>query len=334
MKPKLLAIVFSIPFISLTSTGALATDSPDYATIVQSAYQKFKNDNRGKVADYIPALAAYSDKNYGIAIATVDGKLYTAGDTQKTFPLESLTKIFSLSIALNQHGADKVLNELGANSTGLPFNSGLAIELRPERPQNPLVNAGAISTVSFINAKNANDRWQQIIDNMNAYADAKLSINLDVYHSESVTNQHNQALSRLMMSYGRMYSNADEALDIYTKQCSVSATTEQLAKMGAVLANAGKSPFTGKQLLQQQYVPNVLSEMAIAGLYDGSGQWLYNVGVPAKSGVGGGMVAVVPGQYAIAVYSPPLDKAGNSVRAQEAISYVAHATKANLYDSH
>ncbi|MND63111.1 Glutaminase 1 [compost metagenome] len=169
---------------------------------------------------------------------------------------------------------------------------------------------------------------------MNAYADAKLSINLEVYHSESVTNQHNQALSRLMMSYGRMYSNADEALDIYTKQCSVSATTEQLAKMGAVLANAGKSPYTGKQLLQQQYVPNVLTEMAIAGLYDGSGQWLYNVGVPAKSGVGGGMVAVVPGQYAIAVYSPPLDKAGNSVRAQEAISYVAHATKANLYDSH
>ena len=178
MKPNLLAILFSIPFIFLTSTSALAADSPDYAAIVKSAYQKFKYDNRGKVADYIPALAAYSDKNYGIAIATIDGKLYTAGDTQKVFPLESLTKIFSLSIALNQHGAEKVLSELGANSTGLPFNSGLAIELRPICSQNPLVNAGAISTVSFISAKNANDRWLKILDNMDAYADARLGINL------------------------------------------------------------------------------------------------------------------------------------------------------------
>lgn len=332
MKLATIALAFSIGL--LVSTQVSAADNVNYAEVVNHAWKKFKNDNRGKVADYIPELAKYNASNYAIALATVDGKLYVAGNTKRAFPLESLTKVFTLAKVLNQYGANEVLNRLGANATGMPFNSALAIELRPERLQNPMVNNGAISTVSLIKAKNADSRWQIIINNMDAFADSHLHVNQDVYRSESATNQHNQALTRLMLSYGRMYSDVDEALDLYTRQCSVEATTVQLAKMGAVLANGGRSPFTGQQLVQKRYIPAVLSEMTIAGLYDDSGRWLYSVGLPAKSGVGGGMIAIAPGRYAVAVYSPPLDAAGNSIRAQEAITYIAHKTKANLWESH
>ena len=192
-------------------------------------------------------------------------------------------------------------------------------------------NPVLLSTVSLIAAKDKTDRWNNILNNLNAWADSSLSVNEPVFQSEMETNQHNQALAMLMNSYRSFYGDPQEAVEIYTRQCSVDVTVEQLAKMGAVLANKGKSPFNGKQLLNERYVPQVLAEMAIAGLYDGSGKWLYTVGIPAKSGVAGGMVAVVPGQYAIAVYSPPLDAAGNSVRAQQTIEYVAHATQANLF---
>ncbi|EIJ5074477.1 glutaminase A [Salmonella enterica] len=331
---KCSAIAASLSVGLLLSMSASATGSANYSDVVNQAWQKFKDDNSGKVADYIPALAKYSAGNYAIALATVDGKLYLAGNTGQKFPLESLTKIFTLAMVLNQYGSDEVLNKLGANATGLPFNSGLAIELRSDRLQNPLVNAGAISTVSLVKAKDADARWQTIISNMDAFADSHLNVNQDVYRSESATNQHNQALGRLMLSYRRIYSNVDEAVDLYTRQCSVEATTVQLAKMGAVLANGGRSPFNGRQLLPARYVPGVLSEMVIAGLYDDSGKWLYSVGLPAKSGVGGGMVAVVPGQYAVAVYSPPLDPQGNSVRAQEAIRYIANETGSSLWQPH
>lgn len=333
MKNKIV-IAFTFSLICFSSAYAKNNPVPEnirYDTIAEQAYQKFKTEKTGAVADYIPALAKYSPDNYAIVIATVDGKIYSAGDKDALFPLESLSKIFTLALVLNQQGPQTVLTKLGANATGLPFNSGLAIELRPDRPQNPLVNAGAISAVSLINAENADDRWQQIMQNMEAYADNSLVINEEVYRSESETNQHNQALARLMLSYGMLYGDPDVAVDLYTRQCSVDATTVDLAKMGAVFANHGKSPYSGKQLLSAENTGKVLAEMAIAGLYDGSGAWLYQVGIPAKSGVGGGILAVVPGKYAVAVYSPPLDKAGNSVRAQAAIGFIAQETGADLY---
>lgn len=323
-----------LTFSLLFSVNTLAQTTPDYASLIEQAHQKFKSNHDGKVADYIPALATYSPNNFAITLATVDGKIYQAGDVKKAFPMESLSKVFTLALAMEQHGPQVVLDKLGANATGLPFNSGLAVELTKGAPENPLVNAGAMSTVSLIEAKDKTDRWNKILDNLNAWADASLTVNEPVFQSEMETNQHNQALAMLMNSYNSFYGNTQEAVEIYTRQCSVDITVEQLAKMGAVLANKGKSPFNGKQLLNESYVPQVLAEMAIAGLYDGSGKWLYTVGIPAKSGVGGGMVAVVPGQYAIAVYSPPLDEAGNSVRAQQTIAYIAHATQANLFIAH
>lgn len=318
-------------FSVLFSATSFAQTSPDYARLIEQAHQKFKSNNDGKVADYIPALATYSPNNFAITIATVDGKIYQVGDVNKPFPMESLSKVFTMALAMEQHGPQVVLDKLGANATGMPFNSGLAVELTKGAPENPLVNAGAMSTVSLIEAKDKTDRWNKILDNLNVWADATLTVNEPVFKSEMETNQHNQALAKLMESYNSFYGNTDDAVEIYTRQCSVDITVEQLAKMGAVLANKGKSPFNGKQLLNEKYVPQVLAEMAIAGLYDGSGKWLYTVGIPAKSGVGGGMVAVVPSEYAIAVYSPPLDEAGNSVRAQQTIEYVAEATQANVF---
>ncbi|EMY3698404.1 glutaminase A [Salmonella enterica] len=318
-------------FSVLFSATTFAQTTPDYAALIEQAHQKFKSNHDGKVADYIPALATYSPKNFAITIATVDGKIYQVGDVNKPFPMESLSKVFTMALAMEQHGPQVVLDKLGANATGMPFNSGLAVELTKGAPENPLVNAGAMSTISLIEAKDKTDRWNKILNNLNVWADATLTVNEPVFKSEMETNQHNQALAKLMESYNSFYGNTEEAVEIYTRQCSVDITVEQLAKMGAVLANKGKSPFNGRQLLNEKYVPQVLAEMAIAGLYDGSGKWLYTVGIPAKSGVGGGMVAVVPGEYAIAVYSPPLDEAGNSVRAQKTIEYVADATKANVF---
>ena len=315
----------------LFSATTLAQNAPDYASIIEQAHQKYKSNHDGKVADYIPALATYSPDNFAITLATVDGKIYQVGDVKKAFPMESLSKVFTLALAMEQRGPQEVLDKLGANATGLPFNSGLAVELTKGAPENPLVNAGAMSTVSLVEAKDKTDRWNKILNNLNAWADASLTVNEPVFKSEMETNQHNQALAMLMNSNNSFYGDTQEAVEIYPRQCSVDITVEQLAKMGAVLANKGQSPFNGKQLLNENYVPQVLAEMAIAGLYDGSGKWLYTVGIPAKSGVGGGMVAVIPGQYAIAVYSPPLDEAGNSVRAQQTIEYVAHATQANLF---
>lgn len=328
---KTLLGVSLFSFSVLFSATSFAQTAPDYARLIEQAHQKYKSNNDGKVADYIPALASYSPNNFAITIATVDGKIYQVGDVNKPFPMESLSKVFTMALAMEQHGPQVVLDKLGANATGMPFNSGLAVELTKGVPENPLVNAGAMSTVSLIEAKDKTDRWNKILDNLNVWADATLTVNEPVYKSEMETNQHNQALAKLMESYNSFYGNTDDAVEIYTRQCSVDITVEQLAKMGAVLANKGKSPFNGKQLLNEKYVPQVLAEMAIAGLYDGSGKWLYTVGIPAKSGVGGGMVAVVPGEYAIAVYSPPLDEAGNSVRAQQTIEYVAEATQANVF---
>ncbi len=327
---KVKKLIMSLVVVGVVSqTYALTT--VDYQAIVNQAYQKYRIESAGKVADYIPALARYSPDYYGIVLITVDGKIYTAGDVTTKFPLESLAKVFALSLALQQVGVDKVLTSVGAEATGYPFNSVSGVEQQTNRTGNALVNAGAMATVSLIEAKDAEAKWQLIYNNLNDYANTKLKLNQEVYKSEAASNQHNQAIAKLLQSYGRFYSNPEEAVDIYTKECSVDVSTLELAKMGSVIANFGKSPFTHKQLLSAQLVPNLLAQMATAGLYDSSGTWLNMTGLPAKSGVSGGIVAVMPGRFALAVYSPPVDSSGNSVRAQKAIKYIAQQTHANIF---
>ncbi len=298
---------------------------------VNEAFKKFKDNTEGKNADYIPELAKVDSSLYGIAVVTADGQTITAGDVDKAFSIQSISKVFTLALAMEELGADKVFDKIGMEPTGRPFNSVEAVVDMPTHTGNPLVNAGAIATTSLISAPNADAKYNKILDYYSRAAGAKLTLISDVYKSEAATNAGNKALAALLLKYERIYADTLESVDVYTKQCSIGVTAKQLAMMGATLANFGANPVTGEQVIKRENVPEILATMTMAGLYDGSGGWAWHVGLPAKSGVGGGIVAVFPGKGAIAVFAPPLDKAGNSVKAQLAIAYVAEKLGINLY---
>ena len=299
--------------------------------VVNEAYAKFRNDTSGKNADYIPYLAKVDSKLFGIALVTTDNKVYTLGDVEYSFSIQSISKVFTLALAMQERGADEVFKRVGSEPTGRPFNSVTAVVDVPTHTGNPLVNAGAIATTSLVSGADANAKWNKILAFYGKAAGEKLSIIDEVYQSEAATNQGNRALAALLLKYERIYSEPLEAVDIYTKQCSVGVNVKQLAQMGATLANNGINPQTGEHVINADDVPEILATMTVAGLYDGSGGWAWHVGLPAKSGVGGGILAVVPGKGAIAVFAPPLDEAGNSVKAQKVITYVANKLDLNLY---
>ena len=299
--------------------------------VVREAYNKFRNDTGGKNADYIPYLAQVDSKLFGIAIVTTDNQVLTMGDIDYSFSIQSISKVFSQALAMEEHGPAKVLEKVGNEPTGRAFNSVFAVADMPTHTGNPYVNAGAISTVSLISGKTADEKWNKILDFYSRAAGEKLKLIDEVYKSEAATNTGNKALSMLLAKYDRIYADPFESVDVYTKQCSVGVNVTQLAKMGATLANNGKNPATGQQVIKAENVPYILSTMIMAGLYDGSGGWAWHVGLPAKSGVGGGILAVVPGKGAIAVFAPPLDEAGNSVKAQKVIQYVANRLDYNLF---
>ena len=299
--------------------------------VVKESYDKFKNDPGGKNADYIPYLAQVDSKLFGIAIVTTDNQELSMGDIKYSFSIQSISKVFSQALAMEELGADKVLQKVGNEPTGRAFNSVFAVADMPTHTGNPYVNAGAISTVSLISGKTADEKWNKILDFYSRVAGEKLVLIDEVYKSEAATNTGNKALSMLLAKYDRIYADPFESVDVYTKQCSVGVNVVQLARMGATLANNGRNPKTGEQVIKPESVPHILSTMVMAGLYDGSGGWAWHVGLPAKSGVGGGIVAVVPGKGAIAVFAPPLDEAGNSVKAQKVIQYVANRLDFNLF---
>ncbi len=301
------------------------------AAVVQEAYDKFKNETRGKNADYIPYLAQVDSKLFGIAIVTTDNQVITMGDVKYSFSIQSISKVYTLALAMEALGADTVFKKVGSEPTGRPFNSPIAVVDMPTHTGNPFVNAGAIATTSLISGNNADEKWNKILDFYSRAAGEKLTLIDEVYKSEAATNTGNKALSMLLAKYERIYADPFESVDIYTKQCSVGVNATQLARMGATLANNGINPATGEQVIKAEDVPHILSTMMMAGLYDGSGGWAWDVGLPAKSGVGGGIVAVVPGKGAIVVFAPPLDEAGNSVKAQEVIEYAADKLHYNLF---
>jgi glutaminase len=299
--------------------------------IVNEAYEKYKGETRGKNADYIPELAKVDSKLFGIAVVNTANESVFVGDTKTPFSIQSIAKVFSLALAMEDHGGDKVFEKIGSEPTGRAFNSPVAVVDMPTHTGNPLVNAGAIATVSLINGKTPAEKWNRILAFYGRVAGEKLVLIDAVYKSEAATNTGNKALSYLLAKYDRIYADPFESVDVYTKECSVGVNAVQLARMGATLANNGINPATGEQVIKRENVPEILSSMMMAGLYDGSGGWAWHVGLPAKSGVGGGIVAVVPGKGAIAVFAPPLDEAGNSVKAQEVIRYVANKLDYNLY---
>jgi len=321
----------SITLSAQVSRSPVAPRRELVEAVVREAYDKFKNDMNGKNADYIPYLAQVDSKLFGIAVVTTDNQVFTLGDVKYSFSIQSISKVFTLALAMEELGPNKVFEKVGSEPTGRPFNSPLAVVDMPTHTGNPLVNAGAIATTSLISGRDAEDKWNKILNFYSKAAGEKLVLIDEVYKSEAATNTGNKALSMLLAKYDRIYANPFESVDIYTKQCSVGVNAAQLARMGATLANNGVNPLTGEQVIKREDIPYILSTMTMAGLYDGSGGWAWRVGLPAKSGVGGGIVAVVPGKGAIAVFAPPLDEAGNSVKAQEVIDYVAQKLSYNLY---
>jgi len=314
------------------SLRAVAAQTPaEYQRAVDAAYERYKNLHEGKNADYIPALAKVDSNIFGIALVTPDGKVYTAGDLRSEVSIQSVSKVFTLAYVLQQSGEKAIEDNMGVDATGQPFNSIVAIEQYKGKEMNPLVNAGAITTTSMIEGATADQVWSKIITTLSDFAGRPLSVNGEVYKSEAETNQRNQAIAQLMYAYGHIKANPAQATDLYTRQCAISVNARDLAMMAATLANAGRNPVTNKQVISYDHVPSVLAVMATAGLYDDSGKWLYLTGLPAKSGVGGGLIAVSPGKFGIAVVSPPLDGAGNSVRGQKAIAYISSELGGNPY---
>jgi glutaminase len=294
------------------STGVLPSDA-DVRAIVTAGYERYRHLDEGAVADYIPALAAASPSAFGVCVAGVHGRLFSIGDADQEFAIESVSKLFVFALVCHTLGHEEARRKLGVNSTGLPFNSVMAIELNADRTMNPLVNAGAMATTSLVPGTTAEEKFESIVAAMSRFAGRRLVMDDEVYQSEAATNDRNRGIAHLLDGYGCMYCD--------------------LAVMGATLANGGVNPVTGEHAIDTRYCKRVLAVLATAGLYEHSGEWLYDVGLPGKSGVAGGIVTVSPGKGGVGTFSPPLDAAGNSVRGQRITRYLSEALGLNLFAS-
>lgn len=299
--------------------------------VLQEAYNKFKDVKEGANADYIKELATVDPNIFGIALVTTDGQIYTAGDINSMVSIQSVSKVFTMAQVIEEQGHQSVQDKIGVDATGEVFNSITAVERMRGKEINPLVNPGAIASTSLIAGVDSAAKWKHVLQVHSDFAGRQLNLNMPVYISEAGDNLRNQAIAHLLLAYGRMYFDPVQATDIYTKQCAINVNAKDAATMAATLANGGVNPVTKKKVVSPETVMYTLPVMATAGLYDDAGIWFYNTGVPAKSGVGGCLLAVVPGKFGIAVISPPLDKAGNSVKGQYAIKYVIEQLKANPY---
>jgi glutaminase len=328
----LLALVATL--LWATAAGAAKPPLPSSEALqkaVDGAHAKFKGVKEGANADYIPILATVPSDLFGVVIATRDGKVYSAGDVDYRFSIQSVSKPFTASLIMAQQGPEVVRKKIGVEPTGMAFNSKVAIELYESRSVNPMVNAGAIAAVSLVKADSEEQRWKLVHDNIEGYAGEKLPVLEEVYKSEYETAWGNRSIANNLFNYGRLYAEPEESLRVYTRQCSIGVNTRDLAVMGATLANGGVNPLTERRMVPAEHVPELLAIMATAGFYDESGEWMFNAGLPSKTGVGGGVVSVVPGQFAIAAFSPRLNDAGNSIRAMRAIRHIAGELGVGLY---
>jgi glutaminase len=327
----LLSLQLAVLLGCMQTFAAEPQDSAAIEAAVKAAYEKHKGDKSGKNADYIPELAKVPSDLFAVTVVTVDGKITSVGDDAHPFSIQSCSKVFTLCHVLQNGGEAEVLEKIGVEPTGLPFNSTTAMGIYKEKPQNPLVNAGAIGTCGLVKAASSEERWAKILATYNAFADGKLTFEDDVYKSEAATNFRNRAFACTLYNNGRLKEEPIGVTDVYTKACSVGVTAKQLAIMGATLANGGVNPVTGKRCLDAKYVPKVLAVMMTAGFYDESGMWSYRAGVPAKTGVGGGIFAVIPGKMCIVGFCPRLNEAGNSIRSTHAIEDIINELHLNLF---
>jgi glutaminase len=312
-----------------TSSDAIELDPISAA--LGNVLSLLRADDRGEVADYIPELSTADPSLAGLALASTNGRLYTAGDADSPFTIQSVSKPFVYAIALADHGLEGVLAHVGAEPSGEAFNA-ISLEPGTGRPANPMINAGAIVTTSLVIAESPTERFDRILGVLSAFAGRQLDVDERVFESERSTGDRNRALGYLMRSAGSLVSEVDDAVEVYFRQCAVLVTAKDLAVMGATLANNGVNPCTGDVVIDTTVAEQVLTLMATCGMYDFSGEWLLRIGLPAKSGVSGGILAVSPAQYGIGLFSPRLDERGNSVRGVE-ISRVL-ATRFALHAMH
>ena len=340
MRMRRVVLVCSLALTAVLSGVAgrplAAQTDAEIQNALNAAHAAYRDLNEGANADYIPALAEVDPNIYGIALVTADGRVFTAGDVESQVSIQSISKVFTMALVMDVLGVNAIAERIGVDATGMRFNSIVSVEFAEKAlggPEiNPLVNPGAITATSMVPGNNRDEIWQRILSYHSDFAGRPLTVDQEVFESEAATNQRNQAIGRLMLAYGFITEEPDRATDIYTEQCAISVNAKDLATMAATLANKGTNPVTGKQAMKAENVPEVLAVMATAGLYDDTGKWLYWTGLPAKSGVGGGILAVSPGKFGIAVVSPRLDEAGNSVRAQRAIADISNALGGNPFD--
>jgi len=280
---------------------------------LDSLYQRFLPLGEGKVADYIPELALANPDSFGIALVTVDGHVYQSGDTREQFTIQSISKALVYGLALEDNGVEAVTARIGVEPSGDAFNS-ISLEDGTGRPVNPMINAGAIATTGMVKGADREERLARILNCLGRYMGQTPEVDEVVYASERDTGHRNRAIAHMLRNFDILTGEPEDALDLYFRQCSIKVTCQDLALAAATLANRGVNPITGVVALQSGMVGKVLSVMSTCGMYDYAGSWIYEVGLPAKSGVGGGIMAVLPGQLGLAVYSPPLDDRGNSVR--------------------
>ena len=299
--------------------------------LVDRVYAKYQPLADGEVATYIPELSRANPDDFGVCLVTSDGRMFAAGDCDRPFTIQSISKPFAFGMVIDELGHDKVLQYVGVEPSGDSFNS-IELQGRNNRPFNPMVNAGAITVTALLHAQHRGNALEHLLDRFSAIAGRRLAIDEKVYESERRTGHRNRAIVHLLLNFGIVHEEAEAALDLYFQQCSILVTCRDLAMMAATLANMGCHPLTGTSALNVASVKDVLSVMFTCGMYDYSGQWAYRVGVPAKSGVAGGVVAVVNRQLGIGTYSPRLDRFGNSTRGIEVCADLASQLGLHVFD--
>ncbi len=314
------------------STGRLP-DGRRIDQLLAEAHRLFRTATDGVVADYIPVLADADPEHFALSVAEATGARHSVGDADVTFSIQSVAKPFTFALVCDAIGHRDAARLVGVNNSGLPFDSVTAIELNSGAPMNPMVNAGALATTALVPGETAADKWRTLLDGLSAFAGRPLQIDTVVYESETATNLRNRSIASLLGSYGRLSWDPAETTDVYTRSCSIAVTTEDLAVMGATLADGGVNPVTGDRVVGAEVCQHVLAAMAASGLYERTGEWLYEVGLPGKSGVSGGIVTIAPGKGGLATYSPPLDPAGNSVRGVLATEWLSRTLGMNLFAS-
>jgi glutaminase len=306
---------------------------PPLQPLLEELYQKYLPCDEGTVASYIPELAKADRKSFSICIATVDGQVYSAGDFDRRFTIQSISKVFTYGMALEDRGREVLLSNVGVEPTGDPFNSIIRLDENSKRPDNPMVNAGAIATTSLIKGENLSDRLNRILAMFERYIGHEPYIDVPTFLSERTTGDRNRALAYLMRHFNMVDGSIDDALDLYFQQCSIMVSCHDLAMMAATIANYGIHPVTHIRAIETQYVRDLLSIMYTCGMYNFAGEWAYQVGIPAKSGVSGGIIAVIPHKMGIAVYSPPLDHRGNSVRGIKVCEALSQALDLHIFSA-